>query len=78
MREINEQLPGQANKQEQTIAEFWEKTDWPFVAKLDNEGKPENLKPSTQWGYRQVWNQHLKPYFGTMTLKEYGHSETRG
>jgi hypothetical protein len=22
-------------------------------------------------GYQQVWNQHLKDHFGTMTLREY-------
>jgi integrase len=46
-----------------TIVAFWEQTYWPFVV--------DNLKASTQWGYKQVWNQHLKEHFGTMTLSEY-------
>src|SRR5260370_21801177 len=29
------------------------------------------LKPARVWGYKQVWNQHLKAHFGTMKLTEY-------
>ena len=49
--------------EETPIAAFWANTYWPFVLK--------NCKPSTQLGYQQVWNQHLKPHFGSMTLREY-------
>ena len=63
MATVNAQVPGQPQETDTTIAGFWELTYWPFVE--------ENLKPSTQWGYRQVWNQHLKPHFGTLTLREY-------
>jgi integrase len=62
MATINNQLPNQP-KANLTIAAFWENTYWPFVQ--------ENLKPSTIYGYNQIWNQHLKPHFGNMTLREY-------
>jgi integrase len=62
MSTINNQVPNQP-KEEITIAGFWEHTYWPFVQ--------ENLKPSTIHGYNQIWHQHLKSHFGTMTLREY-------
>jgi len=63
MATINAQVPEQPQQPDLTIVAFWEHTYWPFVQ--------ENLKPSTQWGYKQVWNQHLKDHFGAMTLREY-------
>ena len=63
MATINAQVPNQPQQADISVTSFWELTYWPFVK--------ENLKPSTQWGYRQVWNQHLKPHFGNMTLREY-------
>ena len=63
MATVNTQVPGQPELTDITITSFWELTYWPFVV--------ENLKPSTRLGYQQVWNQHLKPHFGTMTLREY-------
>ena len=62
MATINAQVPGNP-EQDITITSFWELTYWPFVQ--------EHLKTSTQWGYNQVWNQHLKNHFGNMTLREY-------
>jgi integrase len=47
----------------QTVVTFWEKTYLPFAE--------ENLRHSTVHGYKQVWNQHLAPHFGTMALKDY-------
>ncbi len=55
--------PGKPEEADLTIAGFWELTYWPFVV--------ENLKPSTQWGYKQIWGKRLKPHFGNMTLREY-------
>jgi len=48
---------------DQTVVTFWEKTYLPFAE--------ENLRHSTVHGYKQVWNQHLAPHFGTMALKDY-------
>jgi integrase len=47
------------------VAEFWEKTYLPFIESNDN------LKPSTVYGYRQVWNKHLKAHFGTLQFSDY-------
>jgi integrase len=63
MATINAQMPEQPQQPDLTISAFWEHTYWPFVQ--------ENLKPSTQWGYKQLWNQHLKNHFNAMTLREY-------
>jgi integrase len=64
MATVNAQVPGQPEQADLTIAGFWELTYWPFVV--------ENLKPSTQWGYKQIWGKRLKPHFGNiMTLREY-------
>jgi integrase len=46
-----------------TVAEFWEKTYYPFVL--------ANLKHSTQQGYKQGWEHHLKAHFGKTLLGEY-------
>ena len=63
MAEINEQVPGNGNPKDITVVEFWEKKYLPFAK--------ENLRASTVYGYEQIWSQHLKVHFGTMTLKEY-------
>lgn len=63
MATINAQVPEQPEQPDLAITAFWEHTYWPFVQ--------ENLKPSTQWGYNQVWKQHLKNHFNAMTLREY-------
>lgn len=63
MANINAQVPGKPQETDLTIAAFWEHTYWPFVQ--------ANLKPSTYLGYEQVWKQHLKDHFGTMTLRDY-------
>ena len=62
MATINAQVPGQPTS-DLTVVGFWEATYWPFVL--------ENLKPSTQWGYNQVWSQHLKSHFGKLKFAEY-------
>ncbi|HEY6768006.1 MAG TPA: tyrosine-type recombinase/integrase [Candidatus Sulfotelmatobacter sp.] len=62
MATVNAQTPGEPDT-DLPIAAFWEQTYWPFVQ--------DNLKPSTVHGYKQLWNQHLKNHFGTLTLREY-------
>ncbi len=44
---------------------FWDEVYLPFI---ESSGK---LKPATVHGYKQVFNQHLKSHFGTLTLSEY-------
>jgi integrase len=51
------------------VADFWEKVYLPHCEAVVM-GNPRK-KPSTVRGYKQIWNQHLKDHFGSMTLKEY-------
>jgi integrase len=60
MAEVNAQVAPVNN---QTVAEFWERTYLPFIV--------ENLRHSTVHGYKQVWNQRLKGHFGAMALRDY-------
>lgn len=46
------------------VVEFWDKVYLPFIESSD-------LKPSTIHGYKQVWNQHLKSHFNTVSLSDY-------
>jgi hypothetical protein len=59
MATINAQVPGQPEPADITIAGFWELTYLPFI-------KEDNLKPSTVYGYEQIWETHLKEPFGTV------------
>lgn len=63
MATINAQEPGQPAPTDITIAGFWDQIYWPFIS--------DNLKPSTVHGYKQIWDQHLKPHLGTRTLRDY-------
>ena len=54
-----------------SIAAFWEQRYLPYNEEiLPITGLPRK-KLSTMRGYKQIWNQHLKAHFGTMTLQEY-------
>jgi hypothetical protein len=51
--------------------DFWDERYLPYCeAIVPLTGQPRK-KPSTVRGYKQIWNQHLKPHFGKMTLQEY-------
>jgi integrase len=63
MATINDQTPSEQQSADLTVVKFWDDTYWPFAK--------ANLKPSTQQGYQQMWEQHLKPHFGTTLLAEY-------
>lgn len=60
MRSVNTE---QTTPSRSTIADFWTGTYLPFIS--------ENLKPSTVYGYNQLWVSHLKNHFGTTLLREY-------
>jgi integrase len=47
------------------IGTFWSETYLPFITSNDN------LKPSTVYGYRQVFQSHLKEHFGTLQFSDY-------
>ncbi len=50
-----------------TVAEFWDGTYLPFAEK--------NLRHSTLHSYEDLWERHLKPYFGDARLATYGSSD---
>src|SRR5258708_16307344 len=47
------------------VVEFWDRVYLPFIESNNN------VKPSTLHGYKQVWNQHLKTHFHTLSLSDY-------
>jgi integrase len=60
MAEVNAQVIPVVN---QTVADFWDKVYLPFAE--------DNLRHSTVHGYKQVWNQHLRPHFGDTLMRDY-------
>jgi integrase len=50
------------------VTEFWEHYYLPYCEK---EWKGTGMRATTVRGYKQVWNQHLKKHFGTITLQKY-------
>jgi integrase len=51
-----------------TVVEFWEKNYLPYC---EIGWKGTGMRASTIKGFKQVWNQHLKSHFGTVTLQNY-------
>jgi len=47
------------------VTDFWETLYLPHISGTGG------LKESTVWGYKQIWNQHLKPHFAGVKLKDY-------
>ena len=62
MDEVNGYVPGETILPDLTLVDYWEKHYVPWVK--------NNLKPSTLHGYKQAYNQHLKPRFRTTPLKD--------
>jgi integrase len=61
MAEIND--PGHTETPDLTVVKFWDDTYLPFIE--------SNLKHSTVYDYKNRWEKHLKPHFGTTLLKDY-------
>ena len=58
-------------QQDISVVDFWENHYLPRCEQIVKlTGKPRK-KPSTIRGYKQIWNQHLKPHFTKWTLQEY-------
>ena len=62
MDEVNGYVPGETIPSDLTLVDYWDKHYLPWAT--------TNLKPSTLHGYKQAYNQHLKPRFRTTPLKE--------
>jgi hypothetical protein len=54
--------------EDMTAVDFWERHYRPYCEK---EWKGTGMRTSTVRGFTQVWNQHLKNHFGTLTLQKY-------
>lgn len=60
-----------AVREDMSIAAFWENRYLPYCKEiLQLTGRPRK-KPSTIRGYEQIWRQHLKSHFGSISLQEY-------
>jgi len=55
-------VPGETILPDLTLVDYWDKHYLPWAT--------TNLKPSTLHGYKQAYNQHLKPRFRTTPLKD--------
>jgi hypothetical protein len=56
---------------EMRVVDFWEQVYLPYLeAVVPLTGMPRR-KPSTTRGFKQIWKQHLRGHFGTLTLKQY-------
>jgi hypothetical protein len=62
MDEVNDYVPGESILPDLTLVDYWDKHYLPWAT--------TNLKPSTLHGYKQAFNQHLKPRFHTTPLKD--------
>jgi len=62
MDEVNGYVPGETILPDLTLVDYWDKHYLPWAT--------TNLKPSTLHGYKQAYNQHLKPRFRTTPLKD--------
>jgi integrase len=62
MDEVNGLKPGEPILPDLTLVDYWEKHY--------EEWAKTNLKPSTFYGYKQVFHQHLKTHFGKTRLKD--------
>jgi integrase len=50
------------------VVDFWEHH---YLLYCEKEWKGTGMRASTVRGFKQVWNQHLKKHFGTLTLQKY-------
>ncbi len=68
MLSVNRQEPRIG--EDMSIAAFWEHQYLPYCEEVIVGDRPRK-KPSTVRGYRQIWTQHLRAHFGTLTLQQY-------
>ena len=81
VRSLCEDFMRQVNEREQTphllaqdlmVVDFWENQYLPYCEK---EWKGTGMRASTVRGFKQVWNQHLKNHFGSLTLQRLTQSD---
>ncbi len=65
---------GTINTENMMVVDFWETQYLPYCEK---EWKGTGMRLSTVRGFKQVWKQHLKHHFGTITLQAYTADKAR-
>jgi integrase len=53
------------------IADFWDTVYLPWAKEVNPLVNEPNLRASTLAGYEQIWSQHLREHFVTLTLADY-------
>jgi integrase len=72
LRTVNQHhQASQSLKQDMMVVDFWQHHYLPYCEEFTPVTGRTRLKHSTVRGYKQIWNQHLKKHFGTMTLQNY-------
>jgi integrase len=72
MLKINQtQHTSQSLQPDMMVVAFWDAVYLPYCEEFTPVTGRTRLKPSTVRGYKQIWSQHLKKHFGTMTLQGY-------
>jgi len=56
------------------VIDFWETQYLPYC---ETQWKGTGMRASTVRGFKQIWKQHLKRHFGTITLQEYTADKAR-
>jgi integrase len=75
MRTINQHhQTSQGLEQDLMVCDFWQHHYLPYCEK---EWKGTGMRASTVRGFKQVWKQHLKTHFGTITLQKYTADQAR-
>jgi len=65
------QVEYSADAEDMSVVNFWEQRYLPYLEEVIQLTGQSRKKPSTVRGYTQIWTQHLKAHFGTMSLREY-------
>ena len=72
MRTVNTAVA--STTEDMSVVDFWENKYLPYC---EREWKGTGMRNSTVRGFKQVWKQHLKTHFGTITLQKYAPQQAR-
>ena len=71
MQRVNSVQSSRTPQQDMSVVTFWEQRYLPYCEEIVALTGEPRKKPSTVRGYKQIWNQHLKPHFADTTLQDY-------
>jgi integrase len=66
-----QQANGTVAAQDMRVVNFWEQRYLPYCEEIIEKTDQPRKKPSTMKSYKQLWRQHLKPHFDSLTLNDY-------